>query len=529
MSSPKGYLAIVLHAHLPYVRHPEFEEFLEEDWLYEAVVETYLPLLDRFLRLLDEGVDFRFSMVCTPSLASMLSDPLLKRRTLRRLDTLVELAGREVDRTFGQGQFHELAHFYLERFLSLRRLYVERLGGDVLAGLRQLMDAGALEVMTCAATHGFLPLLQVVPRMVEAQLSLGVQAYRHFFRRSPRGIWLPECAYYPGLDRLLEKEGIRFFLVDSHGLVHGVPRPVCGVYAPIYTPSGVAAFARDPESSKQVWSSKEGYPGDFNYRDFYRDIGYDLDFEYVRPYIQPTGLRKFTGIKYHRITGATDQKEPYAPQVALDMAATHAGNFLFNREKQVEHLLSRFGREPVVVAPYDAELFGHWWFEGPDFLYYLAKKLHYDTGDVKLTTPMEFIERHPVNQRAEPDASSWGDKGYYDVWLNASNDWVYMHLHEIGRRMVEMANCFPEADGVLRRALNQCARELVLAQSSDWAFLISTGTAVDYSTRRTKNHVGRFLKLHDQIVWNRIDEGYLAELEEHDNLFPWIDYRLYRS
>jgi len=526
--NPKGYLSIVLHAHLPYVRHPEFDEFLEEDWLYEAVVETYLPLIERFNRLVQEGVDFRFSMVCTPSLASMLSDPLLKRRTLRRIDTLIELAGKEVDRTFGQGKFHDLAHFYLERFLALRRLYVDHLNGDILMGLRMLQEQGVLEVMTCAATHGFLPLLQVVPRMVEAQVAVGVQAHKHFFGRAPRGIWLPECAYFPGLDRVLADNGIRFFVVDSHGMLHGNPRPACGVYAPVYTSSGVAAVARDPESSKQVWSSKEGYPGDFDYRDFYRDIGYDLDFDYIRDYVQPTGQRKFTGIKYHRITGATDQKEPYDPRVALDRAAAHASNFMFNREQQVAHLLGAQGREPLVLAPYDAELFGHWWFEGPDFLYFLAKKLHHDTPHVKLTTPIEYVERFPINQFSIPDASSWGDKGYFDVWLNGSNDWIYMHLHEIGRRMVELAERYPDADGMLRRALNQCARELLLAQSSDWAFLISTGTAVEYSSKRTVNHVGRFLKLHDQIVWNRIDDGYVAALEGYDNIFPWIDYRTYR-
>jgi 1,4-alpha-glucan branching enzyme len=525
---PRGYLSIILHAHLPYVRHPEFEEFLEEEWLYEAVTETYLPLVERFYRLLDEGVDFRFSMVVTPPLACMLSDSLLKRRTGRQLDRLVELGEREIARTrHGDPRFHRLAHFYRDRFARLRDLFRNRLGGDLLQAFRELSDRGVLEVMTCAATHGLLPLLRNVPKAVEAQIALGVRAHQHFFGRSPRGIWLPECAYYPGLDELLAKEQIRFFILDSHGVMHADPRPVFGVYAPIYTPSGVAAFGRDAESSKQVWSSKEGYPGDYSYRDFYRDIGYDLDFDYIRPYIQPTGLRKFTGFKYHRITGETDQKLPYEPEAAMERVAMHAGNFLFNREKQVDFLRSKFGRPPVIVAPYDAELYGHWWFEGPDFLYYLAKKVYHDTKAFKLTTPMEFLERFPVQQYCQPSASSWGDKGYFDVWVNGSNDWIYPHLHEIAERMAALANKYPHPDDVLRRALNQCARELVLAQSSDWAFLISTGTAVEYSSRRTRNHIGRFLKLFDQIEGFRIDLDYLASLEQVDNIFPFIDYRVY--
>jgi len=507
----------------------EFENFLEEEWLYEAIVETYLPLIERFNQLLDEGVDFRFSMVVTPSLASMLADPLLKRRAVRHLDRLIELSARELERTGNDPAFHHLARFYHDRFLRLRSLYVERLGGDILSAFRGLSDCGVLELMTCAATHGLLPLLRTVPGAVEAQVKLGVQAHKHFFGSAPRGIWLPECAFYPGLDEILSREKLRFFILDTHGVLHAEPRPLYGVYAPLYTPAGVAAFGRDAESSKQVWSSKEGYPGDHNYRDFYRDIGYDLDLDYIGPYVQPTGLRKFTGIKYHRITGETEHKEPYVPEAALERASAHAGDFLLNREMQVRYLNDRLGRAPVVLAPYDAELFGHWWFEGPDFLYFLARKIHHDTSVFKLTTPLEFVERFPAQQLSVPAASSWGDKGYFDVWVNDSNDWVYPHLHELAERMVALANRHPNADGTLRRALNQCARELVLAQSSDWAFLISTGTAVDYSTRRTRNHVGRFLKLHGQIEGCCIDEQYLASLEEYDNIFPFADYRVYRE
>jgi 1,4-alpha-glucan branching enzyme len=522
--TPQGYLSIVLHAHLPYVRHPEFGDFLEEDWLFEAVAETYLPFIERCNQLVDEGVDFRFTLTVTPSLASMLSDPLLKERTSRYLDRLIELSGKEITRTAGQEAFHHLAHWYDSRFRRLRDLY-RSLNGDLIAGFRSLADQGVLEIMTCAATHGFLPLLRVVPKAAEAQIRLGVAAHRHFFGRDPDGIWLPECAYYPGLEKILADNGLKFFLVDTHGIVHAQPRPLYGVYAPIYTPSGVAAFARDAESSKQVWSSKEGYPGDHNYRDFYRDIGYDLDFDYIGPYVQPTGLRKFTGIKYHRITGETEHKEPYSPEIALEKAAIHAANFLYNRERQVEYLNSRLGRPPIIVAPYDAELFGHWWFEGPDFLYFLAKKVHYDTGTFKLTTPIEYLRNHPVQQEAMPDASSWGDKGYYEVWVNEGNDWIYPHLHEMAERMVGLANKYPHPEETLRRALNQCARELVLAQSSDWAFLITTGTAIDYSVQRTRNHIGRFLKLFDQIEGNCLDRGYLDRLEDYDNIFPFMDYR----
>jgi 1,4-alpha-glucan branching enzyme len=291
----------------------------------------------------------------------------------------------------------------------------------------------------------------------------------------------------------------------------------------------VAAYARDPESSQQVWSSETGYPGDPIYREFYRDIGWDLDLDYVRPFIQPTGDRKNTGYKYYRITGKTQDKLPYDPIAARARAATHAGNFLFNREQQIEYLSSRMGdRKPVVVAPYDAELYGHWWFEGPQFIDFLIRKVAYDQRTFQLVTPSDDLREHPRNQVATPPASSWGSGGYANMWLDESNDWVYRHLHHCARQMVGLARDYPEGSSLQRRALNQAARELLLAQSSDWAFIMKTGTMVDYAVRRTKEHVLRFLRLHDQGRGGNIDEAWLSQVESRNNIFPEIDYRVYR-
>src|SRR5213080_3921754 len=279
----RGSLALVLHAHLPFVRHPEHEDFLEERWFYEAVTETYVPLLEMLEGLDRDRVPCRLTISLSPTLLGMLADRLLRARYLRHLDRLVELAEKEERRTRGDGQ---------------------------------------IDVITCAATHGFLPLLAVNPAAVRAQVEVAAAEYRRFFGRSAEGFWLPECAYEPGLDAELARAGFRYFFVDTHGIAHASPRPVYGVYAPIACDSGVAAFGRDPDSSKQVWSAEEGYPGDFWYRDFYRDIGFDLDYDYVRPYLPPTGQRILTGLKYHRITGKTDMKEAY--EVARARAARGA-------------------------------------------------------------------------------------------------------------------------------------------------------------------------------------------------------------
>jgi len=268
---------------------------------------------------------------------------------------------------------------------------------------------------------------------------------------------------------------------------------------------------------------------DYDYREFYRDIGFDLEYDYIRPYIHPDGTRINTGIKYYRVTGPTHEKQPYIPANAREKAAIHAGNFMFNRTKQIEYLASILDRRPIVVSPYDAELFGHWWFEGPQWLDFLIRKIYYDQKTIRLITPSDYLEIYPKNQVSLPSLSSWGYKGFNEVWLEGSNDWIYRHLHQITRRMIELARRFPDASGNLRRALNQAAREVLLAQSSDWAFIMKTGTVVQYAVKRTKDHIERFLRLYDEILSGNINEEFLRSLEEKDNIFPDLDYRVYAT
>jgi 1,4-alpha-glucan branching enzyme len=521
----RGYLAIVLHAHLPYVRHPEYEDSLEENWLYEAMTETYIPLLLVLESLVEDRVDFRLSISLTPTLVSMLADPFLQSRYLQRIERSIELAQRELRRTESEPDFHPLALMYHRRFLQVRDAFLNRYDRNLLCAFKRLQHLEKVEILASAATHGYLPLLSVNSSAVRGQIQVGIAHYQEVFGRKAHGFWLPECGYYPGVDGLLREHGIRYTISETHGVTRAKPRPRYGVYAPIYCPSGVAVFGRDPESSKQVWSSIEGYPGDYDYREFYRDIGHDADFDYIKPYIHRDGIRIDTGIKYYRITGKTDYKEVYVPEWAERKGEIHAANFMFNREKQIEHLRSVMDRKPIVVAPYDAELFGHWWFEGPRWLDYLIRKIASEQETFRLITLSEYLEEYPVNQTATPSASSWGHKGFNEVWLNRSNEWVYRHLYRGAKLLEDLAKSHPEAHGLTLRALNQAARELLLAQASDWAFMIYSGAMDGYATKRTKRHLLRLQKLSREINGGVIDEASLSMTESQDNIFPQIDYR----
>ncbi len=519
-----GCLAIVLHAHLPFVRHPEHERFLEETWLHEAVVECYLPLLLMFEGWGRDRLPARLSLSLSPTLGAMLADPLLKQRCRRHLDALIDLAGAEVVRHHWDAARQKIAQFYHDRLSSLRRAYEER-GGDLLGGFGRLQVSGQLDLLTCSATHAVLPLHRSHPGSIRAQIRAACRQHQQWFGAPPRGFWLPECAYAPELDEHLAEAGVRWFVVETHGLLQARPRPRYGVFAPVITPSGLAAFGRDPSCARQVWSRQAGYPGAPDYRDFYRDIGFDLDLEYLRPNLPAGPARSYTGLKYHRIAGGQSDKALYDRALALQTASAHAAHFLRTRLKRARRLGEIMDQPPVFVAPYDAELLGHWWFEGPEFLDAVARQAQTEAPGLTLLTLENYLARQPAHFVATPNASSWGEGGHLKVWLNEKNAWLYPRLRAAQDRMAALARGAGAAEGLAGRFLRQAGCELLLAQASDWPFMIETGSSPDYARRRLEEHLARFQLLADRLDSGQLDEALLAGIEATDNLLPGLDVR----
>lgn len=515
-----GSLALVLHAHLPFVRHPEQESFHEENWLFEAISESYVPLLQMMQRLLRRGIPFQITLSVSPALCAMLSDSLLRDRYLWHLDRLAGLLERECDRNQADKRLSALSHFYRNFFAETGRTFVEEWNCDLFGVFRQLRGTGAVEIVASAATHAILPILQQSAGAAHAQIAIGCDQFRETFGGEPSGFWLPECAYSTAIAKLLQAENIRWFIVDAHALEQAVPSARRGSFAPCFTKAGPAAFARNVHISRQVWSADHGYPGDPAYRDFYRDVGFDLSSEELAPF--PKG--SFTGIKYYRVTGRdVAAKKVYDRMAAEETARKHARHFVDQCIAELENVQSDEWNS-ILIAPFDAELFGHWWFEGSLFLEHVI--LAAAESKLPLTTPTKFLEQNPTHQVTDPAASSWGDQGFFDVWLDEKCGWIYPHLFTANARMSTLtksrAGTATPAD---ERVLRQLVRELLLAQSSDWTFLIRNATAKDYATKRASDHLLRFAKLADQFERGMVDRDFLAQCEAQDNLFPNVDWR----
>jgi 1,4-alpha-glucan branching enzyme len=531
----RGYLALVLHAHLPYVRHPEHPRFLEEHWLYEAITDAYLPLLEVLSELSERGLGPYLTLSLSPTLVAMLGDPLLQARYLDYLERRIRLCESEVLRRRGDPRPAALALAYRERLAELAEFYRDRLGGDLVGTFAVLDRTGVIELMTTAATHGYLPLLRTQPAAVRAQLGVAQDAFEAAFGYRSSGLWLPECGYYEGLEADIAAAGFRYTVVDSHGLAGAIPPPARGTQAPVGIPvpggGAIAAFGRDPASAAEVWSPDRGYPGHPDYREYHCDLGYTLDRALLEDFLPPGVPAAPTGVKYHRVTGGSGPKDLYDPTAGALRARHDAARFVARRHAALEGIAP--GQvPPVLVCPYDAELFGHWWYEGPGFLAAVLREVE-AAGDLEAISLGGYLARHGTGEGtgeiARPAPSSWGEHGYNAAWVTRETGWIYPLLHRAAGELADLVGLHlgersdMEAQHRQARILRQAGRSLLLAQASDWPFCIARGTASDYAQSRLQSSLARFRLLAAAARGGSLEPARLAALEKMDNLFPDLD------
>ena len=510
----KGNLAIVLHAHLPYVRSEE-PGSLEEDWFFQALVECYLPLLET-LEIASRSKDQvpKITIGLSPTLLSLLEDEVLKNRFKKWVKIRLEVL-KSLKTENQKAVLHLTDHFnrQLESWENCR--------GDLIGRFDKLQTLEVIDILTCAATHGYLPLLRENPEAVRAQLKTAVREHIRLFKNSPLGIWLPECAYYEGLDEIMIESGLRYAVLDGHGLLNADPRPRYGLYAPICTNKGVAFFGRDSESTLPVWSARDGYPGNPSYREFHRDLGWDLSIEKLKG----IGIneKRPLGIKLFKISSkptSLENKQKYDPKAAQESVEKDAEHYIKERKKQLIKLEESMKIEPLLIAPFDAELFGHWWFEGPKFLSQLFLKSKRE--GLKLITLKEALQLKSKIQLCNPSPSSWGQGGFHNYWLNESNAWIVHQWSKAAMEMISICSKGIQNESNIK-IIKQAGRELLLSQSSDWSFILKAGTTTGLARERINLHLKRFWMLVDVIKDKEIiDQNTLEEIEKEDCIFPLI-------
>ncbi len=562
-----GSFALVLHSHIPYVlAHGRWPHGM--DWLSEVTAETYLPLLNVLNRLVEEGISPKITLGLTPVLLEQLADPEFAGEFEAYLGEKADAARANAAefRRMARPDMAALAEHWHRWYSGLAADYTSTYGRDIIGAFKRLLDAGHIEILTSAATHGYLPLLGT-DASVRAQVRQGVTSYRRHFGTDPRGFWLPECAFRPrypwsppvgpsgkpiermGVDEALSAEGIEYFFVDAHLLKGG--RSV-GVYADRFKPlealwsrferqwepdkqerstflpylvssnpgvvAPVAIFARDQETGIQVWSGDVGYPGDEWYLEFHRKH-------------YPGNLR------YWRVSWPRQDlavKELYEPIKALSRLPGHASHFAeVVRDALAQHHATA-GEPGILTSMYDTELFGHWWHEGAEWLYYAIRALAEQT-DINRVTCGEYLDANRPTTVVSLPEGSWGEGGYHWIWLNEWTSWTWQRIYECEAEMIRLADDLGD-NPVVETLLRQAARELLLLESSDWQFCISTWAARDYAEQRVRYHADKFeaiaLLARRAAAGDNIDPedwNALGEAEDRDRCFPDIDPAWWRT
>ncbi len=554
-----GRFMLVLHSHMPYVlSHGKSPH--GTDWLFESAAECYLPLLDALDRLRAQGISPRWTINVTPVLAEQLDDPSFTAGFEEYCQEKIDYAKGDQERFQASGdlRMEGLAAMWQRLYTRSLVQFKHKWERSINGAWKQFQDDGLVELITCGATHGYFPLL-ATDQNVSAQVRLGVESHTQRFGTKPRGIWLPECAYRPAydwkpptddeparprraVDDILLENGLEYFFVDSHMIRGGEPLGTYWQKFPqlaelfartrhLFTPptefrseyehyalpSGLTIFARDPETTVKVWSGDVGYPGDEHYLEFHKQL-------------YPGRLRYWRISQNKQDLGA---KQPYDPWIAYDNVHNHSKDLVQLVKATLARYRGQSGREGTLVAMYDTELFGHWWWEGPEFLYELALAMSRD-GSVDMCSGGDVVDQDPARHVIHLPEGSWGEGGYHSVWLNDDNFWTWKKLYPAERRLVKM--CSTMAGGPADEILKQCARELVLAEASDWQFLISTWSARDYSEARFEDHIERFEKLsllaqsvHRGGVLTEEEQAFLIDCQQKDAPFPDIDLALWKQ
>jgi 1,4-alpha-glucan branching enzyme len=554
-----GAFTFVLHSHLPYVRMAGRWPHGEE-WIHEAASETYIPLLDALYELRDMKLPVHLTIGLTPILLEQLSDADVKDHFDAYLGEKIRMAEQDIARfeeVKDQPHLTYLAHYYTDLYTHIKQSFDDRYGRDIVGAFRQLQDEGIVEVMTCGATHGYLPLLSR-DSSVYAQIKMAVVSYERHFGRSPRAIWLPECAYRPayvtdsgeirpGIEHFLNELGIELFFSETHTIEGGQPVGVAagdaiGPYGEIkrryvipiqatipprqaitFKPyfvsdtaagkgvsehSGVMVIGRDNRTGMQVWSADWGYPGDFDYREFHKKDA-------------------VSGLQYWRVTGARvdlGHKDFYHPDWAAHKVNEHSRHFAWLVADRLKRYHDETGEFGIIASNYDTELFGHWWFEGIEWIKLVLKALAEDPS-VELVCASDFVDQHPPQEVLHIPESSWGVGGNHWTWDNHDTHWMWTPIHSAEQRMEDLVERYPIAAPEVAAVLNMAARELLLLQSSDWPFLVTTGQAREYAIRRFTRHVERFEALAASLEAGQPDRQLADELFEVDKIYPDIDYR----
>lgn len=497
----------------------------EEELLFTAISETYLPLLSMFERLDIDSVPFKLSLVLTPTLCAQLADYDVQTRFVEWLDRLVALGEKEVSQLPEGSPRWIQAESCLERIRANRRDFVEFYKGDLLSAFRYYADRDTIELLATAATSTFLPHYADIPEAINAQIEAGLQSHRQFFGVVPDGFWLPAMGYSANIEQILLKYGFTYSVLDSHGLLFGKPLPVNGIFSPIRCQNGFVFFARDFSSEAEILGT-DGFINNGVYRNQDRDLAFEAAANELSDFIPLGKERVASGYKYWRRGGSTGE-DWYDKDAAIKQAKIDALSFVATRAEKLNKAETMLQSSDLsMTCTFDARIFGQLWHEGIFWLEQVFRAAAV-SPDLQTAHACDLFSKKSSFQELVPFMSAATGTGYGENLLDTSNDWMLQYSRKACERMISLAERFPDDNGFKARALNMAAKEVLLSMSLDWPIMLHDKTYPEYAEAQFKNNVLAFTTVFDSLGANSISTEWLTNMEQEHPLFPWINYRIF--
>lgn len=516
----KAYINILLNNHMPFIKDLEASEITEERFLFENLTDSQIPLLQMLHRLEEDHIPVSLTLSFSGTMLSMLGDPLIKRHYESYLNKLIDLGDEEISRLSQEGLEEEkkLALYYRDKYRGILDFYQE-IKGDLLAEYSCFTQKGMIELVASSLTHAFLPNYQSFPFSIDLQVKLGMSLFKDTFKEKSIGFWLPECGYFPQLENFLKKNKVSYFFLDSHAILLSDHNTSYGPYFPIKVNS-MNAFIRDPYFQQFFSTAPSSYTRREGYRDYYQDIGFELPLENLKGFLGSHSLRINTGYKYYS-TASKGGKVIYNVNKAQELIEKDVEDFI-NKVEAHKEKVDPFmqGKEPIFNILSEADLFGQWWYEGIDFLELFFRKIN-NNSHLQVITPSRYLVKYEAEPSLTPIHSSWGKNGFSEPWLNHDNDWICRLNHDMVDKLEDLLKRYYDTNSFQqKKMILQAVKEVLLAQASDWPFMIWKGHYVSYATSRVKEHYEHFDKICNYLTNSKYDVSSFIEMEKKYNLMP---------
>jgi len=530
-------LVLLIVAHQAYIRHIEDEHSygLENDILFNSISNVYLPLvnmLHRFdLQASVAGKSLKIAMVVSPTLCEMLSDPNIQEQYIEWLDRKIALGEKEIVRCREDESLFKNAKANFEKAVSDKHDFCEVYAQNLVKEISYFEEKGILELLATCGTYAYLPHYFDIPEVLNAQVESGLYAHRRFFNTLPNGFYLPYLGYTNGIEKILRSYGMNYSLVDNHGFFFSKDKVEKGIFAPVkcerFNP--LAFFAQDPDTVLEL----KNYSQNEVYKDISNDIGFELSTSDLSVFLEEGAARIPTGFRYYTKKSAVYDENSAIKQVEID-----AKNFVDSKVKKLSDAENLLQDSVSLVCTIPAEILGAEWAEGNIFFEKVVEDIMKNHPEINLTSCSDILKEQKLQKKEIQTISIYPcsdtGNGFAEDLLDSSNAWMIRYARKMSERMIDISDRFPNDTGLKIRLLNLGAKELLLAQSGEWARFIHDDDIddddlnfVDYAEKRFIESIKSFIIVYDSLGSNTVSTEWLTRVERQHKLFPWMNFRIF--